>query len=132
MLRVKVQKLEKITIVKLLGQIVSDEKNVLRKAVISQGDVNVVVLDFACVTVVDARGLGLMLELREWLLSKGIELSLIHVTRLVRQVFEITCLNTLFKFSSEAEILAKVSSLQPDAVDASGSRKVEAFLGSLC
>jgi len=132
MLRVNVQKLGKITILQLLGQIVTGEMNVLRKAVISQSDVNVVVLDFACVTVVDGRGLSLMLELREWLLSNGIELSLIHVTRLVRQVFEITCLNTVFKFSSEAEILAKVSSLQPAAVDAAGRKEVGAFLGSLC
>jgi len=103
MLKVNVQKLGKITILELRGLIVTGELNVLRKAVLSQSDVNLVVLDFARVTGVDAGGLGVMLELREWLLSREIEFCLMHVNRLVRHVLEITRLNTVFKFSSAAE-----------------------------
>ena len=116
-----VQKLGKITLLQLRGLIVTGELNVLRKAVISQRDVNLVVVDFAHVTGVDAGGLGVMLELRRWLLCKGIEFSLMNVNRLVRHVLEITRLNTVFKFTSEAEILSQVSLLQLASVDVSAS-----------
>jgi len=121
MLKVNVQKLGKITLLQLRGLIVTGELNVLRKAVISQRDVNLVVVDFAHVTGVDAGGLGVMLELRRWLLCKGIEFSLMNVNRLVRHVLEITRLNTVFKFTSEAEILSQVSLLQLASVDVSAS-----------
>ena len=106
MLKVRCQKMGKVTIIHLHGRIVTGELDVLRNAVLSQADLDLVALDFARVTAVDARGLGVMLELREWALSLGIDFFLINISRLVRDVLENTRLNTVFKFSSQAEILS--------------------------
>ncbi len=78
-------------------------------AVLSHSEASILVLDLARVTAVDARSLGLLLELRDQTQSKGIEFRLMNVTRLVRQVLEITRLNTVFEVSSKAEVLSKAS-----------------------
>jgi anti-anti-sigma factor len=106
MLKVNTQKLGEITILRLHGRIVIGETRVLLNAVLSQSDASVVILDLARVKGVDAHGLGVLLQLREETQSKGIEFRLTNATRLVRQVLEITCLNTVFEVSSEAEVLS--------------------------
>jgi anti-anti-sigma factor len=60
------------------------------------------VLDFAEVELIDASGLGTLVELRKWSQSKGVEFRLINVNGLVEQVLEITRLNTVFEISSRA------------------------------
>jgi len=65
----------------------------------SQSLVKTLVLDLGEVSVIDARGLGVLLELRQWTRPKNIEFKLINVKRLVRQVFEITRLDTVFDIS---------------------------------
>jgi anti-anti-sigma factor len=59
-----------------------------------------VVLDLAQVALIDASGLGALLELREWTQSMGIEFRLMNIRKLVQQVFEITRLDTVFEISS--------------------------------
>jgi len=81
------------------GRIVRGETEVLRKAVLSQRKVSVVVLDLARVNTIDAGGLGVLLELRQRAESSGIEFRLKNVTELVRQVLEITRLDTVFDIS---------------------------------
>jgi anti-anti-sigma factor len=71
----------------------------LHSAVLAQVDASVVVLDLARVNTIDAGGLGVMLELREHTESKGIELRLENVTKLVRQILEITKLDSVFEIS---------------------------------
>jgi anti-anti-sigma factor len=61
--------------------------------------VSVVVLDLARVSMIDAGGLGLLLELRQHTDSSGIEFRLKNVTKLVRRVLEITRLDTVFDIS---------------------------------
>jgi anti-anti-sigma factor len=103
MLRVHSHKLGEVAILRLKGRLVIGNVATLRDAVLSQSDASAVVLDFAQVTGIDARGLGLLLELREYTQSKGIEFRLMNVTRLVGQVLEITKLNTVFETCDESE-----------------------------
>ncbi|MGH9882112.1 MAG: STAS domain-containing protein [Pyrinomonadaceae bacterium] len=109
MLKIHARKLGDVTILCLKGRIVVGENKTLRNAVLSQSDVSLLVLDLSGVTRIDASGLGVLLELREQTHSKGIEFRLMNVTKLVEQVLEITCLNSVFEISSEGEVLSRVS-----------------------
>jgi|RhiMetdeSRZDD1v2_1073273.scaffolds.fasta_scaffold17089_3 anti-anti-sigma factor len=101
MLKMNVEKLDDRTILHLEGRVVNGvETTTLRRSVLSHENSNTIVLDFARVSGIDARGLGVLLELREWALSKGINFSLTNVSRLIQQVFEITCLNSVFDISA--------------------------------
>jgi anti-anti-sigma factor len=112
-LKLHSKKLGEVAILHLRGGIVTGQTNVLHNAVLSHPNAGVVVLDLARVTGVDAHGLGVLLELREQTQSKGIEFRLMNVTRLVLQVLEITSLNTIFEFWSEAEVLSKALHVRP-------------------
>ena len=106
MLKVHAKRLGSVAILSLQGRIVNGEATALRKAVDSELDVSVLVLDLARVSTIDARGLGVMLELREQTQSKGIEFRLINVTKFVRRVLEITRLNSVFQVTSGAEVVS--------------------------
>ena len=109
MLKVHAKKLGTVAILCLQGRIVTGETAALRKAVHSQSGVSAVVLDLARVNTIDAGGLGVMLELREQTQSIGIAFKLMNVTKLVSTVLEITRLNSVFEFTSGAEILSAIS-----------------------
>ena len=106
MLKVHAKRLGSVAILSLQGRIVNGEATALRKAVDSELDVSALVLDLARVSTIDARGLGVMLELREQTQSKGIEFRLINVTKFVRRVLEITGLNSVFQVTSGAEVVS--------------------------
>jgi anti-anti-sigma factor len=108
MLKVHIKKTGNVAIVHLKGGIVTGETASLRNAVQSQSDVSMVVLDFCEVSMLDAGGLGLLLKLRQETQAKGIEFRLMNVTKLVRKVFEITRLNSVFAFTYAAELQSKV------------------------
>ena len=100
MLRIIVEKSAHVTVLHCHGRIVSGiETRSLRKAVMSQSLVKTIVLDLGEVSFIDARGLGVLLELRQWTRPKNIDFKLTNVQRLVRQVFEITRLDTVFDIS---------------------------------
>lgn len=100
MLEVKVERLGSITIMRLEGQLVVGETDILQRAVSSHIDTGAMVLDFARVNRIDARGLGVLLELREQARLKGMEFRLMNVSKLVQEILEITRLNTVFKITS--------------------------------
>jgi anti-anti-sigma factor len=106
MLKVHTRKLGNIAILCLQGRLVTDETAALRNAVNSQSEVSAVVLDLARVNTIDARGLGVMLELRKETESKGIEFRLTNVTKLVRRVLELTHLDSVFEITPGGEVLA--------------------------
>jgi anti-anti-sigma factor len=85
-----------VAILYLQGRIVRGDTEVLQTAVLAQRKVRVVALDLARVSMIDAGGLGLLLELRHHSESSGIEFRLKNVTNLVRYVLEITKLDTVF------------------------------------
>ena len=100
MLKVQVEKLGDVVVLHIQGRIVYGiATTTLREAVFAQAGASAVLLDLAQVVLIDAGGLGTLLELRQWTQSKGIEFSLTNVRSLVQQVFEITCLNTVFEIS---------------------------------
>ncbi|HSQ20178.1 MAG TPA: STAS domain-containing protein [Blastocatellia bacterium] len=104
MLKVSAEKLGSVALLHFEGRIVNDAATPMREAVLSQADACAIFLDLAKVDVVDASGLGVLLELREWSQARGIELRLINVTKLVRQVLELTRLDSVFKTDSQREV----------------------------
>ncbi len=93
----------------LQGQIVNGETDVLRNAVAFHPNFSAVILDLAGVNIVDAGGLGAMLELREQAKSKGIRFELTNLNKWVRYVLELSHLNCVFEVKSEVEYLLTVS-----------------------
>jgi anti-sigma B factor antagonist len=92
-----------VAVLSLEGQIVTGETQALRSAVQSLPEVRVIKLDLAQVTMIDAAGLGAMLELREQTEARGIRLELINVSRQIWRVLEITRLNTVFRVTAAVD-----------------------------
>jgi len=104
MLKVHTTNGPNVAVLCVQGRIVRGETEVLRDAVLAQRKVSVVVLDLARVSMIDAGGLSLLLELRQHMESSGLEFRLKNVTKLVRQVLEITRLDTVFDMSVEKDV----------------------------
>jgi anti-anti-sigma factor len=105
MLNVQVEKLGDVDVLHIQGRIVYGvATTTLREAVYARANASAVVLDLAQVVLIDAGGLGALLELRAWTQSKGIEFRIMNVKKLVQQVFEITRLDTVFEISSRESI----------------------------
>jgi anti-sigma B factor antagonist len=100
MLKARAQKLGHIVVLRLQGQIVAGETHILRRAVADMADMSVLILDLARVRRIDAHGLGVLLDLRQQLDAQGIEFRLMNVTKLVRQLLQITKLDTVFEFTT--------------------------------
>jgi anti-anti-sigma factor len=124
MLKVHTRNLGNVAFLCLQGQIVNGDAETLRNAVQSQSevqsdaqsDVSTVVLDLAQVSTVDARGLGVMLELRTLVQSKGIGFKLMNVSKMVGRLLEVTRLDTVFEITSGVEFFPAVSRRRPDSV----------------
>ena len=104
MLKIHVKKLGDVTILCLQGRIVRGETAVLRNAMNSQTEASAVVLDLGGVNTIDAHGLGVMLQLRAETETKGVEFRLVNVTKLVRQILEITRLDSVFEINPKPEV----------------------------
>jgi anti-anti-sigma factor len=102
-----------VSILCLKGRIVRGEIDVLRKAVASQTEVRAVILDLTRVTAIDAGGFSLLLELREYTQSKGIDFKLMNPHQAVSKLFEITRLNTVFEVTSVADVSVQVALERP-------------------
>jgi anti-anti-sigma factor len=87
----------------LQGQIVNGETDILRNEVAFLPNVSGVILDLAGVNIVDAGGLGAMLELRKLAESKGIRFELMNLNKWVRYVLEVSRLDSVFEVKSEIE-----------------------------
>jgi anti-sigma B factor antagonist len=109
MLKVHTRNLGNVAVVCLQGRIVNGETASLREVVGSQLDAGAVVLDLARVSTIDASGLGLMLSLRKQAEAKGVGLRLMNVSKFVKQVFEITRLDTVFEVIPRVEPLPAMS-----------------------
>jgi anti-anti-sigma factor len=125
MLKVHARNLGNVAFLCMQGQIVNGERETLRNAVHSQSDaqsdVSTVVLDLALVSTVDAGGLGVMLELRTLVQSKGIGFKLMNVSKLVGRVLEVTRLDSVFEVTSGVEFFPAVSRRRPASVAALAS-----------
>ena len=103
MLKIHAKNLESFTVLSLQGQIVTCETETLRACVQSLSNTSAVVLDLAGVTTVDAHGLGVLLQLREWTNARGMRFELMNVSRPMSQIFAITRLDTVFHITSSVE-----------------------------
>jgi anti-anti-sigma factor len=106
MLKVRYRKFGTAVILCLQGPIVINETPGLRGAVERQANVSVVVLDLSGVSLIDAFGLGLLLELREEIKSKRIEFRLMNPTERVRRLLQMTRLDSVFEIVSPAQVLS--------------------------
>ena len=103
MLKVHAKKLNAVEILSLEGQIINGDTESLSSAVrLSHG--GDIILDFSNVTVIDAHGLGVLLQLREQSLANGIHFKLMNMSERLSRVFEITRLNTVFEINSAREL----------------------------
>ena len=64
-------------------------------------------LDLTRVSRIDAHGLGVFLQLREQLESRGIGFRLMNVSSLVEQILRMTCLDAVFEIAREEEIRSR-------------------------
>jgi anti-anti-sigma factor len=119
MLKVNERKLENVSVLSLEGRIVNGEAAALRENVQSHFNVpsqprgGSIILDFARVSVVDARGLGLLLELRSEAQSQGIRVRVINASRRVSRIFEITRLDSVFEVGAGQETYPAISAAHP-------------------
>ena len=111
-MQVKTKRCDSVVALRLTGPIVIGETTTLRDAVLSQSDAKAIVLDLAGVRIIDAAGLGAMLELRAATESKGIRFRLMNLTRTVSELLEITCLNSVFEITSGLRNKAVTTHLQ--------------------
>jgi anti-anti-sigma factor len=101
MLKITVQKLEDASVLRCKGQIVvGDACSILRNAVLSQRHTRMLVLDLASVDRIDAGGLGVLLDVREWARSGASVFKLMNVTKKVEETLELTHLQNVFEFCS--------------------------------
>jgi anti-anti-sigma factor len=112
MLKVHAKKLGSVAILCLEGQVVTGQTATLRRAVDSQSNVSAVVLDLSRVSIIDAGGLGVFLELRSQSESRGVRFKLMNVAKLVRRVLEITCLDSVFEITTGEEVLPVLNGQQ--------------------
>lgn len=105
MLKVHAKKLEAVEIFSLEGQIITGDTETLRSAVQLASDASDIILDLANVSVVDAHGLGVLLQLREETVANGIHFELMNVNEQLSRVFEITRLNTVFEINCGVSFL---------------------------
>ena len=100
MLKVHARKSDSVEILSLEGQIINGDTEALRSAMELAPDASEIILDLSNVNLVDAHGLGVLLQLREQTLASGIHFELINVNENLSRVFEITRLNTVFEIHS--------------------------------
>ena len=108
MLQVHGKNLETFTVLCVQGQIVTGETDVLRTAVLSLADTRRVILDLAKVSIVDAHGLGVLLDLRQRMLAKGACFELMNVSQPLRRIFEITRLDSVFDITYGVEFFPAI------------------------
>ena len=107
MLKVHARKSDSVEILCLEGQIVNGDTEVLRSAVEFASDASNIILDLSNVELVDAHGLGVLLQLREQTLENGTHFELKNVNEKLSRVFEITRLNTVFQINSSGAFVPK-------------------------
>ena len=103
MLKVHAKKLNAVEILSLEGQIINGDTESLSSALrlSHAGDI---ILDLSKVTMIDAHGLGVLLQLREQSLANGTHFKLMNMSERLSRVFEITRLNTVFEINSAREL----------------------------
>jgi anti-anti-sigma factor len=109
MLEVHHKNLGAIAVLRLRGQFVNGETEILHEILNSLARVSTVILDLERVTTIDAHGLGVMLEFREQAEARQIRFELTKVSRLVGNVLKLARLDTVFPVRSKVAYLPSPS-----------------------
>jgi anti-anti-sigma factor len=110
MLTIDVEKTSDVVVVRCAGRIVRGEAvRTLRKAVVSEQDTRIIVLDLSDVETLDAGGLTSLISLHHWTCNHGIQLKLVNPSPFVREMLERTHLNCVFDISSLKDALVVLS-----------------------
>jgi anti-sigma B factor antagonist len=114
MLKVHAKRLDAVEVFSLEGQIINGDTEVLRNVVqlADQHATREIILDLSNVSIVDAHGLGVLLQLREQTIARGIHLELRNPSQPLFRVFEITRLNTVFDIDSAVEFSPEFAYVQ--------------------
>jgi len=97
MLNVQSKNIGNVSLLNLDGNVVVGETDTLRDAVQTLPSTDSVILDLSHVSLVDAHGLGMLLQLREQAQAKDMRFELMNVSNQLREVFRITRLDTVFQ-----------------------------------
>jgi len=101
MLSVKIENSGKCAVLHCSGRIVAGEEAwTLFNAAISVENKRVVVLDFTEVASADARGLGVMLFLKQWASGAGVKLQVVP-SKPVLDLLELTGLHSQFEIGAQ-------------------------------
>jgi anti-sigma B factor antagonist len=100
MLNIQTKNLGTVAVLSLQGQVVIGQTETLRETVQSLPQTSSVILDLSEVSIIDAHGLGVMLQLRERSQTKGVRFRLINLSRPLREVMRITALDSVFQIDS--------------------------------
>ena len=126
MLNATAQKLGDSTVLRCQGRIViGDAYAILRNAVFRQTHARTLILDLAQVDRIDAGGLGVLLDLREWAYAHAIRFQLMNVMNRVGHVLELTKLDCVFEFCSAEDMLHLLhfaAAIAPRSVDQANQR----------
>lgn len=107
MLKVNTKKLGVGKVLCLEGQIINGDTEMLRAAVQAMSDTGDIILELSNVTIVDAHGLGVLLQLREQTIARGLRFELMNVSTPLGRILEITRLNTVFDINPQLEFFAR-------------------------
>ena len=109
MLKVHAKKLDAVEVLCLEGQIVNGDTEILRRAVDLASGASDIILDLSNVRIVDAHGLGVLLQLREQTSARGAHFELMNVSEPLYKIFEMTRLNTVFEINPRVEFSPQVA-----------------------
>jgi len=99
------KKFGKAAVLQCHGRITKGNKHdLLRVAGSGRNDIELLVLDLQRVEVIDAGGLGALLEMHIIVRARGMRLKFVNVINRVRQIFELTRLDRIFEFCSVEEM----------------------------
>lgn len=107
MLKVHAKKLNTVRVLSLEGQIVIGDTDTLRNVVQLMDDTSEIILDLANVAIVDAHGLGVLLQMRDQAVANGTHFELINVSEPLSRIFEITGLDSVFEINSGVNFFPK-------------------------
>lgn len=105
MLNVEHKNLGTVSLLNLAGHMVIGETDSLRETVQALPASSSIILDLSNVTLIDAHGLGVMLQLREQAQAGGMDFELTNVSEPLREVLHITRLDAVFQIDCEVECL---------------------------
>ena len=100
MLNVQRKNLGNVSLLNLDGNVLIGDTDGLREIMQTLPSTSAVVLDFSRVALVDAHGLGVLLQLREQAQSKGMKLEFVNVRSQLRALFRMTRLDSVFQIRS--------------------------------